>query len=57
MRPIILLVDVASSNRTNWKSFLQNQSYEVFAAGDKETACLPSDFADLAEAEKSKLRP
>jgi len=38
MRPIILLVDVASSNRTNWKSFLQNQSYEVFAAGDKETA-------------------
>src|SRR5467141_1541268 len=38
MRPIILLVDVASSNRTNWKSFLQNQNYEVFAAGDRETA-------------------
>jgi putative two-component system response regulator len=38
MRPIILLVDVASANRANWKSFLQNQSYEVFAAGDVDTA-------------------
>jgi putative two-component system response regulator len=38
MRPIILFVDVDSANRTNWKSFLQNQSYEVFVAGDRDTA-------------------
>jgi len=38
MRPIILLVDVASADRADWKSFLQNQSYEVFAAGDGDTA-------------------
>ena len=38
MRPIILLVDVASADRANWKSFLQNQSYEVFVAGDGDTA-------------------
>jgi cyclic di-GMP phosphodiesterase len=38
MRPIILLIDVASPNRTNWKSFLQNQNYEVFVTGDRETA-------------------
>ncbi len=38
MRPIILLVDVASADRADWKSFLQNQSCEVFAAGDGDTA-------------------
>src|SRR6266478_5342775 len=38
MRPIILLVDIASSDRADWKSFLQNQSYEVFEAGDGDTA-------------------
>lgn len=38
MRPIILLVDAASADRANWKSFLQNQRYEVFTAGDGETA-------------------
>jgi putative two-component system response regulator len=38
MRPTILLVDVASSDRVNWKSFLQNQRYEVFEAGDRDTA-------------------
>src|SRR5258707_2006009 len=37
MRPIILLVDVASADRADWKSFLQNQSCEVFAAGDGDT--------------------
>jgi len=38
MSPTILLVDVASSERANWKAFLQNQSYEVFMAGDADTA-------------------
>jgi cyclic di-GMP phosphodiesterase len=38
MRPIILLVDVASADRANWKSFLQNHSYEVCEAADAETA-------------------
>ena len=38
MRPIILLVDVASSDEPNWKTFLENESYEVFTAGDKDTA-------------------
>jgi putative two-component system response regulator len=38
MRPVILLVDVAFADRSNWKSFLQNQSYEVFEAVDKDTA-------------------
>jgi putative two-component system response regulator len=38
MRPMILLVDVASSDRTNWKSFLENQNYEVRVAGDGNAA-------------------
>jgi putative two-component system response regulator len=38
MRPMILVVDLASSDRTDWKSFLENQGYEVFMAGDKDTA-------------------
>src|SRR5712672_815208 len=38
MRPLILVVDLASSDRTNWKSFLENQGYEVFMAGDEDTA-------------------
>src|SRR6266436_1900047 len=38
MRPMILVVDLASSDRTNWKSFLENQGYEVFMAGDEDTA-------------------
>jgi putative two-component system response regulator len=35
---MILVVDLASSDRTDWKSFLENQGYEVCTAGDKETA-------------------
>jgi putative two-component system response regulator len=38
MRPTILLVDVASSDRANSKSFLQNQGYEVFTAEEGDTA-------------------
>jgi len=38
MRPMILVVDRASSDRTNWKSFLVNQGYEVFIAGDEDSA-------------------
>ena len=38
MHPVILLVDVASASRDSWKSFLQNNDYEVFAAGDGESA-------------------
>ncbi len=38
MRPMILVVDLASPDRTNWKSFLENQGYEVFMAGDEDTA-------------------
>lgn len=38
MRPMILVVDLASSDRTDWKSFLENQGYEVFMAGDKDAA-------------------
>src|SRR6266403_3717136 len=38
MRPIILVVDLASPDRTNWESFLVNQGYEVFIAGDEDSA-------------------
>jgi putative two-component system response regulator len=38
MRPIILVVDLASSDRTDWKWFLENQGYEIFMAGDEESA-------------------
>jgi putative two-component system response regulator len=38
VRPLILLVDVASSDGRNWKSFLEGQSYEVFTAGDRDAA-------------------
>src|SRR5260370_19477250 len=38
MCPSILLVDVASSDRESWKTFLQNQSFEVFTAEDGDTA-------------------
>jgi putative two-component system response regulator len=38
MRPMILLVDVASSDRADWKLFLENQNYEVHIAGDRDTA-------------------
>src|ERR1700730_6227082 len=38
MRPTILLVDVAASDGKNWKSFLENQGYKVFTAGDRHTA-------------------
>jgi len=38
MHPAILLVDVASASRDSWKSFLQNHNYEVFTAGDGESA-------------------
>src|SRR6267154_4528594 len=38
MRPLILVVDLASSDRTNWKAFLEKQGYEVFMAGDEDAA-------------------
>jgi len=38
MKPTILLVDVASEERENWKAFLENQKYEVVTAEDPETA-------------------
>ncbi len=38
MNATILLVDVASASRDSWKSFLQNHNYQVFTAGDKESA-------------------
>jgi putative two-component system response regulator len=38
MRPMILVVNHASSDHTNWKSFLENQGYEVFMAGNKDMA-------------------
>ena len=38
MCPMILVVDLATSDRTNWKSFLENQGYEVFMAGDEDAA-------------------
>ncbi len=38
MNPVILLVDVASENRDNWKSFLQSQKCDVDTAADGESA-------------------
>jgi putative two-component system response regulator len=38
MCPAILLVDAASSESADWKSFLQNQGYEVFTADDADEA-------------------
>lgn len=38
MNPTILLVDVASAERENWKAFLENQRYEVFTAETPESA-------------------
>ena len=38
MSPTILLVDVASTERENWKAFLENQRYDVFTAENPETA-------------------
>lgn len=38
MNPTILLVDVASAERENWKAFLENQSYEVFTAETPDSA-------------------
>ena len=38
MNPTILLVDVASKERENWKAFLENQRYEVFTAETPESA-------------------
>src|SRR5229473_3340653 len=38
MNATILLVDVASASRDSWKSFLQSHNYQVFTAGDKESA-------------------
>jgi len=39
MNPTILLVDVASAERENWKVFLESQRYEVFTAESAECAC------------------
>lgn len=38
MNPTILLVDVASAERENWKAFLENQKYNVFTAEHPESA-------------------
>jgi putative two-component system response regulator len=38
MNPTILLVDVASSERENWKALLENQNYHVFSAENAESA-------------------
>jgi putative two-component system response regulator len=38
MSSAILLVDVASTGRDSWKSFLQSQHYEVFTAEDGQSA-------------------
>jgi len=38
MNPAILLVDVASASREEWKSFLQNQKCDVQTAADGESA-------------------
>jgi putative two-component system response regulator len=38
MNPVILLVDVASANREELKSFLQNQRCDVITAADGESA-------------------
>jgi putative two-component system response regulator len=38
MSPTVLLVDVASMERDEWKAFLQNLKYAVFTAEDSETA-------------------
>jgi putative two-component system response regulator len=38
MNPTILLVDVASAERENWKAFLENQQYHVYTAENSESA-------------------
>lgn len=38
MKPTILLVDVASEERENWKAFLENQEYDVVTADNPEAA-------------------
>jgi cyclic di-GMP phosphodiesterase len=38
MKPTILLVDIASADRENWKAFLENQKYEVYTADNAEAA-------------------
>jgi putative two-component system response regulator len=55
MSPTILLVDIPSAARENWKFFLQNQNYQVFTAGDgdtalRECALLQSDLVLLHDA-------
>lgn len=38
MNPTILLVDVASAERENWKAFLENQKHNIFTAENAESA-------------------
>lgn len=38
MKPTILLVEVASTERENWKAFLESQRYEVCIAESEESA-------------------
>ena len=38
MNPTILLVDLASAERENWKAFLENQKYDVWTADNAESA-------------------
>src|SRR5215469_10767544 len=37
MKPTILLVDVASAERENWKAFLEHQRFEVHTAESPES--------------------
>lgn len=37
MNPTILLVDVASTERENWKAFLESQKYDVYTAENAES--------------------
>src|SRR2546429_243680 len=38
MNPTILLVDLASAERENWKAFLEDQKYDVLTADNAESA-------------------
>jgi putative two-component system response regulator len=38
MNPTILLVDIPSAARDDWKTFLQNHKYDVYTAEDGESA-------------------
>ncbi len=62
MNPVILLVDIASANREELKSFLQNQKCDVGAAADGESAVrlcqqMQPDLVLLHDGLKDTTRP